>query len=166
MRLAQDPQYSRLPSGGWTQNGPVQYWLGRDHFLLVEVVWFVEKYRRFDLKDVEALIIRPTAWRAWGSGALLVLTLLLLTLCAGFFWANRKDFEAFPELLLGGGILVVTLVLLSSLVTFFFRGPTSQVRLTTSVQSINLPGLSRQKAARQFRDQVLSAARAMATSHS
>ena len=166
MRLAQDPQYSRLPSGGWTQNGPVQYWLGRDHFLLVEVVWFVEKYRRFDLKDVEALIIRPTAWRAWGSGALLVPTLLLLTLCAGFFWANRKDFEAFPELLLGGGILVVTLVLLSSLVTFFFRGPTSQVRLTTSVQSINLPGLSRQKAARQFRDQVLSAALAMATSHS
>ncbi len=166
MRLAQDPQYRRLPSGGWTQNGPVQYWLARDHFLLVEVVWFVEKYRRFDLKDVEALIIRPTAWRAWGSGALLVPTLLLLTLCAWFFAANGKGLEVFPELLLGGGILVLTLVLLGSLVAFFFRGPTSQVRLTTTVQSINLPGLSRQKTARQFRDQVRSAAHARATGDS
>ncbi len=161
-RLALDPTYRRLPGAGWTPNGPVQYWLARDHLLLVEVVWFKERYRRFDLKDLEALTLGQTRWRWWGSLALLAPVLFATMLTSWFWTSDGAELNEFQKNVFGGLLLLVTLMLVGLLVRFFWRGPTSRVRLKTSVQELSLPGLKRLRAAREFRDQILAAAQILA----
>jgi hypothetical protein len=67
-------QYSKLPARaiGWA--GPARLWLGPDHLLQVTSTTINERYRRFYLRDIEALLIRRTKVRLilniiLGSGA-------------------------------------------------------------------------------------------------
>lgn len=153
MRLADDPNYTRLPGGSRSLLRPVQYWLARDHVLLVEVVWLVEKYRRFDLKDLEALTVRPTWARASILVGLMFLMVPLLGL-GGYLWIQESDraSRAIAGALVG---LAVAIVAYAGRILSF--GPGCEVRLTTSVQSIVLPGLRFRKSAERFRAALLAA---------
>src|SRR5436309_15206831 len=61
-----NPLYTKLPGRGWTWTGPSRVWLGEHHVLLVAGRTFFESYRRFFLKDIQAVIIRRThAGKIW-----------------------------------------------------------------------------------------------------
>ena len=58
--LRHDSNYTRLPGGGSTLSGQATYWLAKDHLLLVEVQFATERYRRFNLEEIQTVIIRRT----------------------------------------------------------------------------------------------------------
>ncbi|HEX8312705.1 MAG TPA: hypothetical protein VF614_15390 [Chthoniobacteraceae bacterium] len=55
--------YQKLPirSFGWA--GPARLWLGPDHLLQVSTTSVSERYRRFYLRDIEAVLVRRTNLR-------------------------------------------------------------------------------------------------------
>src|SRR4051794_29707309 len=53
--------YRRLPGTGYQILGRrIQLWEGAEHLLLVEWDGYREYYKRFDYRDIQALIIRKT----------------------------------------------------------------------------------------------------------
>ena len=157
MRLPDDPNYTRLPGGSRSILGPAQYWLARDHLLLVEVVWLVEKYRRFDLKDLEALTVRPTWTRVWIWSALSIPMAIGLGLGI-YLWREETQTGS----LVVAGILVGLAIALGGICIWLgVLGPGCEVRLTTSVQSIVLPGLRFRAGAARFRAALLAALAAL-----
>jgi len=159
MRLADDSNYTRLPGGSRSVLRPVQYWLARDHVLLVEVVWLVEKYRRFDLKDLEALTVRPTWARASILVGLMILMVPLLGL-GGYLWIQESDRASRA---IAGALLGLALAIAAYGARIVSFGPGCEVRLTTSVQSIVLPGLRFRKGAERFRAALLVAQAGLST---
>lgn len=151
MRLAEDANYTRLPGSARSFLGTVQYWRGPDHLLLVEVLWLVERYRRFDFQDMVALTIQPTRRFVWMS----------LVYGALIFCFGGLGFLAWSEgpgevrWVFGGLALALALMSLAALVWILARGPSCEVRLTTSVQTLRLPGLRSLRGARRFRDTLL-----------
>lgn len=153
MRLAEDPNYTRLPGSKRTLFGHVQYWLAKDHLLLVEVIGLTERYRRFELKDMIALTVRPTRLRLWLS---LILTPIAL-ICLG--WAlylySAQAMALAPEI--AAVLSVLGLIALSALLWLAAGGVGCEVRLTTSVQSLVLPGLKFRRGVERFREALLKA---------
>ncbi len=153
MRLAEDPNYTRLPGSSRTFFGLVQYWLAKDHVLLVEVIWVTERYRRFELKDMIALTVRPTRLRLWLSLVLIP----IVPICLGLaLYLNRAQ----PIELSQGvavALAVLGLIALSALLWVAARGEGCEVRLTTSVQSLVLPGLKFRRGMERFREALVNA---------
>jgi hypothetical protein len=68
--MADEPiQYKRLPGTGFRREGNAlittrrlvaRVWLGPDHLLLAERSWGVENYKRFNYRDIQAVIVRRT----------------------------------------------------------------------------------------------------------
>jgi len=155
MRLTDDSNYTRLPGGSPNPIGPVQYWLGPDHLLLVEVVWFVEKYRRFDFIDLQALTVRPTWIRVW---MWLVLFMALISLTGG---GTALVFLAPPAFrVLAVLLLASTAAPLGLALWIVALGPGREVRLTTSVQTVVLPGLRFDRKVEKFRSALVAAVNA------
>lgn len=117
-------------------------WLGPDHLLVVEgrgFVWaFVERYRRIDYKNIQALTLVRTSWWIW-LGVLLGLAALVLGV--GAWWAHGE----LPALALtlsvaGAGVFLLMLV-------HFQRGASCRCFVQTSVQVLRLRALGREKKA-------------------
>lgn len=157
MRLADDPNYIRLPGGSPALLGPAHYWLAKDHLLLVEVIWLVEKYRRFDLKDLGALTIRPTWVRAWIWSALAVPMAISLALGI-YLWLEETETvsRVIAAMLIG---LAINLMGIGIWIARLGEG--CEVRLITSVQSMILPGIRFRKGAERFRRALVTAVGSM-----
>lgn len=72
------PAYRRV-RGATFAFGMHRLWRGEDHLLTVASTFGVERYRRFYLRDIEAIIARRTPARLWWNivwGAILVLSIL------------------------------------------------------------------------------------------
>lgn len=152
MRLAEDPNYTRLPGSSRSFLGTVQYWRGPDHLLLVEVLWLVERYRRFDFQDMVALTIQPTRRFVWMSLVCGALTVFFGGL--GILAWSGGPAEAWW--VFAGLALAPALMSLVALAWILARGPSCEVRLTTSVQTLRLPGLRSLRGARRFRNALLT----------
>ena len=84
--MAEAPiQYKRLPGTGVRREGNAvittrrmvsRLWLGPDHLLCAERSWCVETYKRFDYRDIQALIVRRTNKASVTTGVLATLALL------------------------------------------------------------------------------------------
>ena len=59
------PAYRKLPGRALAFSGIGRLWLADDHLLEVESLLFHERYRRFFLKDIAALVIRRTKVRLY-----------------------------------------------------------------------------------------------------
>lgn len=153
MRLAEDPAYTRLPGSRRALMGDVQYWLARDHLLLVEVVGMVEKYRRFDLQELVALTVRPTRQRLWQMLVLGLLAGAILAFGVFLIFLSPTD----ETRLIGEVCLGLPVILLGMMGGVLWVGPSCELRLTTSVQTLVLPGLHRRKGAEMFRAALLRA---------
>lgn len=152
MRLFEDPNYTRLPGSGRTLLGAVQYWRGPDHLVVVEVLALVERYRRFEYRDMVALTIRPTAMRWWLAAAYGVLALLFAGLGYAVWAVSIDRAQEVVAGVLGGAGLVA----LGAVVWMVAWGATCEVRLTTSVQTLVLPGLKSMRGARRWRAALLA----------
>lgn len=138
--LSKDPNYRRIPLSGRTPTGRCSYWLAPDHLLLVEVQFVTETYRRFALRDIAGIVVRSTrAFEFWTTiGGVVVLGSAAVSV--GFINNNES-----PGFLVTAGILFV-LSFLATLV-HLVRGRTAYCELITAVQTVRLPGVSRQKKA-------------------
>ena len=133
-----EKEYERLPGRGMRRGATLQVsatfsrlWLGKDHLLLVDSNGFVETYKRFSFRDVQAVILTRTSRRA----ILNAIFLWCVVLCGLFI---LLDNEVVTVVFGGLAALVVLLAVINSL-----RGPTCRCHLTTAVQTDELPSLRR-----------------------
>lgn len=111
-------------------------WLAPDHLLYVEAAEYRETWRRFYLKDIQALTLvrdnrsRFAAW-LWGGLALVSFFIALL-----FFLGGRD--------LLAGAIFMAfsALGFVLGLVITLWRGPSCEVAIQTAVQTQPLLAIS------------------------
>jgi len=141
--LQRDPNYRPLKVGGRGLLSAVTYWLAPDHMLVVEVVGYVERYRRFRYGDIQALIIRRTRTAEILRGILTGLAVLLAILESWFVASRVGGAWDTPDTVaaaLLGGLLVAALL---SLIVNLVRGPTCVCHLLTAVRTHELPRLVR-----------------------
>ena len=146
--LRNDPNYTRLSGGGRSSMGRASYWLARDHLLVAEVQFVTESYRRFELRDIQAVLIREFVAFWWinliGGATGLVCILPFLTIIGDLAAASQKKGDVFISMAIFGGLLL--LLTLAN----WYRGSSSRLELQTSVQTISLPGLRGWRKAEQF----------------
>jgi hypothetical protein len=114
----------------------VRLFLGPDHLLLVEKVWYKESYRRFYYKDIQAFLIQKTNRWLWWSGGLL----LAVIVCVLIAWAASGSGADVFFFIVGG---VFGLCLLIN----WFKGQSCRCYLKTAVQYEELPPFNRERAA-------------------
>ena len=117
-RLASAHRFG-VGSGGWST-----LYLGPDHLLLRSTNAFVETYRRFYFRDIEAITLCKTLRGYLWNGAF---GFLLFFFCVAFFYL-RGWFS-------GSAAVILLVALLINLA----RGPTSRASLQTRVQTRPLP---------------------------
>jgi hypothetical protein len=134
------PQYHRLPGRhvGWFARDSL--WCAEDHLLWVRNIGFVERYRRYYFKDLQALTITPT-------GRARNLTIgLSVPIAVALFMALLS---AAGHVHVGWAIAFATVATpcLVALIMNLVRGPTCVARLYTAVSDVVLPSLGRRHAA-------------------
>src|SRR5579863_5147921 len=132
------PQYQKLTRKKRSISGHTQLWMGADHLLLVNSSRLTERYQRFSLADIQAIVVSNGPDRvilqtlavlasiAWGAGALAV----SLTFGKWFFGLT--------------GLLFLVLAVLD-----IARGPRCHCVLHTAVNRWPLLPVSRQRVARK-----------------
>jgi hypothetical protein len=115
-------------------------WIGEDHLLNIDSNRFVEEYKRFYFRDIQAITIRKTRRREiWN-----MILLLLLLLCLG----GLTDPGFRPLVPLSIGILSVALLVNNIL------GATCVTYLRTAVQIEELPSLNRIRRAHKILERI------------
>lgn len=148
--LKRDSNYQRLKAGTRSMLGQSSYWLGSNHLLVVEVSNYVERYRRFYFRDVQAILVQHSQRRFWWNLALgIALAVALLIFLILAFPAMQRGFNNADYFILGAW-LATALLFTTFLLVNTLRGPTCAVYLRTAVQTQKLPGLSRQRNAEAF----------------
>jgi hypothetical protein len=123
-------------------------WLGPDHILSVRSNGYMETYKRFNFRDIQAVIIRKTNARAiWN--AILVVPLI------GCLTGLMMSLSSSPQ----GEIAILTWLILSCILLLFIlinniRGASCACHLRTAVQIERLPSLNRVRKARRILDKI------------
>jgi hypothetical protein len=151
MSSVEKPVYKKLPG-----KGPVfrltgvgsRCWYSQDHLLLVTSEGgYLENYKRFYYRDIQALIIRKTnVYRVvnWVCGV----ALLFLFLFGVLAWRS-----SFPESFFG--LVPMFLIFLSTLVGNLIAGDSRDLIIQTAVQRERLGNLSTQRSIRKGLDILL-----------
>lgn len=128
--MAEQPfKYHRLPGGRRISFGYESLYLGPDHLLAVRGRGWIEEYKRFYFRDIQALITRKTAVGAVQNLAAMILGVLFLIPII-----TSKDPEAWWW---GVPAAVCLLILIGN----WWRGPTCLCHIQTAVQIEKLPSL-------------------------
>ncbi len=151
MRAGTNP-YKRLPGRarklfGLFSNARQQLWLGPDHLLVAEVKAYTERYKRYYLKDIQALTMCPTnAGRIVNAVLLGFSGLFLIPVLLLFPNRHLPSLEglALPVMILLAGISALFLLFLFGNVLL---GPTCICHLHTAVQAERLSALGRARTA-------------------
>lgn len=117
--------------GNLTSNSFI--WLAGDHMLVCEDSQFIEKYKRFYFKDIQALIVKRTINS-------LITSIVLFILTAGSLWFlahARKGWNIFWEILAG----IEFFILMVNIV----KGQSCLTYIQTAVQKERLKGIKRVK---------------------
>jgi hypothetical protein len=131
--------YRRLPGRRRGIGSGASLWMGSDHILLVRSAWFREEYKRFYLRDIQAIVVAPCA-RFYVSMPMLIGALLWLL--PGFaigFWPYRI------AIVWGVGTMAMAATWLGISIASSCR-----CRLCTAVSKDDLPSLYRTWTARKF----------------
>jgi hypothetical protein len=157
--LKKDPNFQRLKLGGRGWNGSASYWLGPDHLLVVEVLNYTERYRRFYFRDIQAIVVQQSRQQLWGNLILGGLLMLALVVVASIFPASGAwttgDYVGIY------GIMTGVLLLIYAMSRNTFLGPTCTMHVRTAVQTQKLKNLNRwrhaEKLVKQLQPLVLAA---------
>jgi len=126
--------------------GGTKWYLTDDCLLAAKRVMYVAEYRRFYLRDLESIVVRPS--RSWRWRVIIPAVVLLLLSAALWRWANSTVGEIF----VGMGVAWVALELL--------LGPTAGSRIRTTGASVDLPLVSRTRRAEKVLAKINEAVRA------
>ena len=140
-------KYTRLAGGSMGVANRASLWLASDHVLLVLETMTGEVYRRFFLRDIQAVTIRATTRRLRWNIVLLVLTALnllpLLALLSPLASTRVMAAWSIGSLVWAGMAVINTL-----------RGPTCETRIRTAVQDELIPSLGRHRTSRRVVDEL------------
>ena len=137
------PDYTRLrtPGIGWLTFCRV--YIASDHILVVDCSGFEERYRRFLLTDVQAILLRRTA-HGW-------LISLMLALLGGVLLLGGFSVGGQGVIVLGSLSILVFLLLVVNIL----RGPSCSALLRTRVQAHRINAFSRLSGTRRCLDQLI-----------
>jgi len=144
------PFYRKLPGRGLSFGGIGRLWLAEDHVLEVESLLVSERYRRFFLKDIAAVVIRRTKVRLYWNIAHGVLGLGGGAATAALVYFGDRDERVFMYVFAGMigpfALIFCVLFLINTLL-----GPTCRCHLrTTSAGWHPLAAPSRLRPARRL----------------
>lgn len=154
-----DATYTKLPGRSLNWTGLDRLWIAEDHLLGVSSLIAAERYARFPLRDIQALLIQDSrrfAIWGWTFGALLVLALLataiVFLLLSPAIPIPAEARAAIDPILYGlaGLGTAAALVALTLLVIHLVKGPTCRCHLLTSSGRKPLGAPTRQKDARRL----------------
>jgi hypothetical protein len=128
--------YVKLTRKKRTFAGFSQAWLGSDHLLVVHSIRFVERYQRFALSDIQAIVVSEGGRRAVWQG-------LIVLLCLSTGLSARSTFGR-------GFFAVVGAIALLLAILDIARGPRCRCFLQTAVSRERLASVSRMRTARSF----------------
>ena len=135
--LKKDSNYRKLRLGGKGWLNHASYWLGPNHLLVVEVSNYVERYRRFYFRDVQAILVQNSHARlGWNIGFGICACTMLTGLLVSVFSASRDYFFII-------GWFIFFFLFAVCLIINTFRGPSCSVHLRTAVQNQKLSGIGR-----------------------
>jgi hypothetical protein len=123
----------------------VQLWQGDEHLLLVEWDGYREYYKRFDYRDVQAVIIRKT------NEAVILNAVFAAIVCIFGALALASTDLGLRIFLLSFAAVIGALLLGNAL-----AGPTCKCSIRTAVQTDELPSLHRLRRARKVLDRLRS----------
>jgi hypothetical protein len=131
-----EEQYVRLTGKKRTWTGFSQAWLGNDHLLIVSSIRFVERYQRFALSDIQAIVVTEGGRRAvWPA--------LVILMCISLGLSRTSAFAKVFWGIVGWVALVLAIVDIA-------RGPRCRCFLQTAVSREPLLCVSRMRTARSF----------------
>jgi hypothetical protein len=138
-----EEKYRRLPGRRRGVITGASLWMGSDHILLVKSAWFREEYKRFYLRDIQAIVVAPGP-RFYFSMPMLVFVLVWL-------------FSALPMSAWAGSVVLgwfaATMLMVAAWLAVCIAGG-CRCRLYTAVSKDDLPSLFRTWTARRFLRQV------------
>jgi len=134
--MAAEEQYRRLPGRKRGVGSSASLWMGSDHILLVKSGWFREEYKRFYLRDIQAIVVAPGA-RFYVSRAMVGFAVIWLFAMAFLPASAKLAWEL--------GIVAMVAAWLAISV-----GWSCRCRLYTAVSKDDLPSLYRTWTARRF----------------
>lgn len=135
--------YRRLPGRRRSLWSGASLWMGSDHLLLVRSAWFREEYKRFYLRDIQAIVVAPCARFHVSTPVFAVAVLWLLLSLVAFA----------PVVSFGTEWAYGTLVLVAAWLAVSAAAG-CRCRLYTAVSHDELPSLYRTWTARRFLKQV------------
>lgn len=109
-------KYRKLPGRVGGVLSTSRLWLGRDHLLSATTSFGVERYRRFYLKDMEALVVQRTKRRAIWNAVLGGLGGLFVAVAVAIWFGTREGGAAAP---FSFAELGVPLIILGAVAIFF-----------------------------------------------
>ncbi len=134
-----EEKYRRLPGRRRGVISGASLWMGSDHILMVKTAWFREEYKRFYLRDIQAIVVAP------GPRFYLSIPMLVFALV----WLFSGLFMAFwPTSVAIGWIAGATAMLAAWLGISMAAG--CRCRLYTAVSKDDLPSIFRTWTARRF----------------
>lgn len=129
-------KYIRLTGKKRTWTGFSQAWLCTDHLLIVQSSRFVERYRRFALSDIQAIVVTEGGRRA-------IAPVIAVLLCLAFGIISTSTFARAFFGVIGSIALAFAIVDIA-------RGPRCRCFLQTAVSRERLSCISRMRTARSF----------------
>jgi hypothetical protein len=138
-----EEKYRRLPGRKRGLGTSASLWMGSDHILLVKSAWFREEYKRFYLRDIQAVVVAPCARFYVSMPMLLLAVVWMLPAISIAAWPDRvAGVWALGGLALAGTWLAISIA------------SSCRCRLYTAVSKDDLPSLYRTWTARRFLRQV------------
>ena len=123
-------------------------WLGPDHIMSVRSNSYMETYKRFYFRDIQAVVIRTTSARTiWNIVMVLPLIGCLTGLMASLTSNRQNEVAILIWLILSAMLLLV--VLINNI-----RGTSCACYLRTAVQIERLPSLNRVRKARRVLNRI------------
>jgi hypothetical protein len=134
-----EEKYRRLPGHRRGLGTSASLWMGSDHILLVKSAWFREEYKRFYLRDIQAIVVAPCA-RFYVSLPMLIGALVwLLPALSMSLWR--------PAVAIGWGVATAGMAGTWLAISI---AASCRCRLYTAVSKDDLPALYRTWTARRF----------------
>ena len=135
--LKKDSHYKRIKLGGRSWFNSASYWIGPNHLLVVEVSNYVERYRRFYFRDIQAILVQNSRVRlGWDIGLGTATCLMLAGLLFSAFGGSRDN--VFITIWFSLFLLFAVCLIINTL-----RGPSCSVHVRTAVQNQKLSGVGR-----------------------
>jgi hypothetical protein len=138
-----DEKYRRLPGRRRGVISGASLWMGSDHILLVKSAWFREEYKRFYLRDIQAIVV--------ASGPRFYFSMPMLIFAVVWLFSGLT-MAAWPNSVVMGWIAGTVAMPAAWLAISLAAG--CRCRLYTAVSRDDLPSLFRTWSARRFLRQV------------